>query len=93
MIDISLLGDEPPEDLVGGAFQVLLAPGHSMEKHSKVLGKDMKPYSTNMYKFHTGKTVYSAKRISQVLLAALRSDPGVELVVCETRKKGGDAEL
>jgi hypothetical protein len=47
----------------------------------------MKPYSGQVFKFHTGKMVYSATGISQVLLAAIRSDPGVEMVVCESKSK------
>lgn len=79
--------DVPAQERVDGSYQVLLAPDHSFEKHSEVVGEDVESLLGEKYNFHTNKWVYSIKPVSKGLLKKIRSDPGVELVVCEQRAK------
>ena len=60
-----------------------------MEKHEKAVGKEMVSAEGKVYKFHTGKTVYGVKGVGEELLARVRSDPGVEMVVCEKNEQKG----
>jgi hypothetical protein len=70
-----------PEDLVPGNYGVFLFPGHSLEQHFKAVKIDLTPHI--MYIFdaiYKDRVVYSARNIDDGLLAAIRSDPGVEVV-------------
>ncbi|KAF2428961.1 hypothetical protein EJ08DRAFT_572453, partial [Tothia fuscella] len=58
---------------------VYLRPGHSLQDHSAVIGRNIEPYVhkvlTSVYK---DKVIYITKRIDEALLAAIRADPKVE---------------
>ena len=79
--------DLPPGEVVKGAYQVLLAPDHSFEKHSEAVGRDMESVLVNKYNFHTNKWVYSVQGVGREFLRGIRGDKGVEMVVCEGTKK------
>lgn len=79
--------DAPRSQIEPQSFQVLLAPDYSFKEHFAVIGQDITPLIREKYNFHTNKWVYSVKPVERNLLRAIRSDRGVELVVCESRVK------
>jgi len=79
--------DGPVSERVEGSYQVLLAPDYSFKEHSKAVGRDVERLLNEKYNFHTNKWVYSIKPVDRAFLRAIRSDGGVELVVCEQRAR------
>jgi hypothetical protein len=79
--------DAPRDQIEPQSFQILLAPDYSFKDHFAVIGQDITPLIQNKYNFHTNKWVYSVKPVGRELLRAIRSDRGVELVVCESKVK------
>lgn len=64
-----------------GFYGVYLFPGHSIEQHSAAIKTDLTPYITHIFdKHYTDRVVYSARNVDNSLLAAIRSDLGVEYV-------------
>lgn len=79
--------DAPRDEIEPEFYQVLLAPDYPLKVHYSVIGDDIEALIQDKYNFHTNKWVYSAKPIGRRLLAAIRADRNVELVVCVSRKR------
>lgn len=71
------------ESLVPNSYVIYLTPGHSLEKHSEAVGKDIKPFVHHVFDMYTEKVVYVGRPVDGGLLEAIRADEGVELVECE----------
>jgi soluble P-type ATPase len=66
---------------VPGNYGVFLFPGHSIEQHSAAIKTDITPHIMHIVnKLWADRVVYSVRNIDNDLLAAIRSDPGVEFV-------------
>ena len=65
------------------SYIVYLAPGYSLEKHSEVVGRDVREFLNHVYDICTGKVVYVGRPVDEGLLKAIRGDKGVEKVECE----------
>jgi hypothetical protein len=75
---------------VEGSYCVYLYPGHTMEKHSEVIGIDMERYSGGTLGFVDPNIVaYFVTDIDQDFLKRIREDPGVDFVTCDIRKPPG----
>jgi hypothetical protein len=72
--------DTKPEEVVAGQYGVFLFPGHSLEQHSEFIKTDLTPHIMHIFSFDKNRVIYSARDVNDLLLAAIRSDPGVEYV-------------
>jgi hypothetical protein len=63
-------------------YQVMLRPGHTIQDHNAAIGMKIEPYTRYISGFKEWNTriFYTAGNIEDRLLAAIRSDPGVENV-------------
>ncbi|KAK3314307.1 hypothetical protein B0H66DRAFT_537554 [Apodospora peruviana] len=78
-------GTDPKKDLVEPiSYLVYLAPGHTLEKLSEAIGRDITPYVRNVVDFdyyvENNQVVFVAERVDDKLLDDIRSDTGVEQV-------------
>jgi len=66
---------------------IFLAPGHSLQAHSEAIHRNITPhvYTTFDKLYGDDKVVYLGASIDDELLAAIRSDPKVELVEYDTK--------
>jgi hypothetical protein len=73
--------DAKPEDVVAGNYGVYLFPGYSLEQHSEFIKNDLTRHIMHIFDtLYTDRVVYSSRNVDDLLLAAIRSDPGVEAV-------------
>jgi hypothetical protein len=72
------------EHFVTGYYGVYLLPGHTLQKHFKVIQTDLTPYiryvRDGLFVDRVQRVVYGCREVDDVMLAAIRSDPGVEVV-------------
>jgi hypothetical protein len=70
-----------PDDIVPGNYAVYLFPNYSLEQHSRTIKTDIALHIMNIFDtLYYDRVVYSAQDVDDSLLAAIRSDPGVEAV-------------
>ena len=69
------------EDFVTGHYGVYLLPGHTLQKHFEVIQTDLTPYIRHVVdRIFVDRVVYRCRHVDDVMLALIRSDPGVEVV-------------
>ncbi|KAK3332696.1 hypothetical protein B0T19DRAFT_398439 [Cercophora scortea] len=65
-------------------YLVRLAPGHTLEKHSEAIGRDIQPYVVmilNMEKYRVrNQVLFTCQGVDDKMLDDIRLDPGVERV-------------
>lgn len=70
-----------PEEIYSEAYTVYLFPGHSLQQHFEAIYEDLKPYNLGVLDaIYLDKVVYVVQKVNDEMLAAIRSDPGVEFV-------------
>jgi hypothetical protein len=75
--------NDAKRDVIPGEFLVYLNPGHSIANYSAAVGTKMEAYMRADPGIKAEEeTVYSCKEINDDLMKRVRSDPGVEEVVC-----------
>jgi hypothetical protein len=72
--------DIPLEEIFPQSYFVHLAPGHSLEQHSTAIIRDIQPHILYILDFYKEQIVYVGRGIDEELLAAIRTDPGVNVV-------------
>lgn len=79
--------DALPEHIIPDNYILYLAPEHSMEDVSRVIGIDLQPYVDNVLPMrHQDYSVaVCVKGVDESLLTAIRSDPGVKMVERNTK--------
>ncbi|KAH6667962.1 hypothetical protein B0J14DRAFT_704396 [Halenospora varia] len=81
-----IICDVPPEEISFQAYEVFLALGHTVEKHSATINKDLAPYIQRVFNFDPLEgPFYFAMNVDDDLLKAIRSDPGVLSVACDIK--------
>ncbi|KAI9709481.1 MAG: snoRNA-binding rRNA-processing protein [Bogoriella megaspora] len=70
--------------IVPDKYIILLLPGHSVQKHSQAVGRDMSKYVKGFNNYMNKALWYTAK-LDEDLLASVRSDAGVDSVECHPR--------
>jgi hypothetical protein len=87
-------GKEPPEDIIPGAYGIVLAKGRTVDDVSRAIGRDIGPYVDTVvdnpsfveeYGLH-----FSVTGVDDELLAAIRSYEGVVLVEYSTPVRPAD---
>jgi len=69
-----------PKRPAPGGYIVHLHPGHSLLRHSAVIGTDIEPHVSLTLSYFKDRVVYVGKNISTKLLSAIRADQGVDFV-------------
>jgi hypothetical protein len=73
--------DADLEKFVPGFYGVYLVPGHTLHQHIETVKTDLTPYIYNIFdRLYPDRVVYGCEDVDDELLAAIRSDPGVEAV-------------
>ena len=69
------------EKFVPGFYGVYLVPGHTLQQHFEAVKTDLTPHIYNVFdRLYPDRVVYGCKNVDGELLAAIRSDSGVEAV-------------
>ena len=72
------------EHFITGHYGVYLLPGHTLRKHFEVIQTELTPYIRYVLDGvpleGVPRVVYGCREVDDVMLAAIRSDPGVEAV-------------
>jgi hypothetical protein len=68
-----------------GMYEVTLARHHSITEHQAFIGHDLRPFIKFVHTFNKAydEKAYTATRVDEQLLVAIRSDPKVLLVMCD----------
>ncbi|KAM7188972.1 hypothetical protein V8F33_010306 [Rhypophila sp. PSN 637] len=88
-------GIDPEKDLLEPiSFIVYLAPGHTLQKLSEAIGRDITPHVRNVLDFDyyvkNNQVVFVAERVDDKLLDDIRSDVGVQHVQYNGKWKSED---
>jgi hypothetical protein len=89
------LVDDPNSglEIIPSAYLVELQPGHTIAQHERVIGISLQLIIDHVFDPPwRGKVAYSAHHVDDSLLAAIRADPGVEMVAV-SRKPEPEAGL
>jgi len=66
------------------SYLIYLARGHTLQKHSEAIDRDITPYIREILKLpyyvERDQVVFSCERVDDKMLDDIRSDPGVERV-------------
>jgi hypothetical protein len=86
-----LIDKGTPEWIVPDEYFVYLRPGHSLQNHSAVIGRDINPHVRRVLSsLYPDRVVYITNRIDAALLAAIRADTKVEKLYHEYLAIVGD---
>ncbi|CZR55855.1 uncharacterized protein PAC_05743 [Phialocephala subalpina] len=69
-----------PEEVIPGSYAMWLYPGHSLQQHFDVVLADLKVHISGTLHAIVKHVIYIASNVDDELLAAIRSDPGVDAV-------------
>ena len=84
MHEAPLLYNEKPEMIIPHSYIVRLAPGHSLEQHVATINLDTATSVDHVCSFIKAQVFYIVRPVDEALLSAIRSDPKVEDVQCES---------
>jgi hypothetical protein len=74
-------GNNPsPEDRVPDAYSIYLRPGYTVTELSETIGRDVSVFISSFSPSDNGAVWFHIRGVDDGLLAAIRSDPGVETV-------------
>jgi hypothetical protein len=76
-----------PEDIIPDNYILYLAPEHSVDDVSRAIGIDLQPHvgGTLPMRHKDYSVAVEVKQVSETLLTAIRSDPGVKMVEQNTK--------
>lgn len=81
-----LNSDIPAERRVSGSYTVYLLAGSTLKEHFAAIDKDILPHIITTYEFlYADRIVYAGMSIGEELLDAIRKDPMVDFVSCNSR--------